>query len=345
MSRAQLTSTVEQSSGGAVAPFLAGKNKIINGDFAIAQRGQTFSNPSDLTYIVDRFLTNHNGTGVTRTISQQAFDFSASPAADKLPITGYPSDYFLRYAISAAGTGNTYNFIVQRIEDVRAFAGQTVTISYWAKADTSRSITGPTWRQSFGSGGSADIDTASGATFNLTTSWQRFTATFAIPSVSGKTIGVGSYVNLFIASLPTNTTFTIDIWGVQVEAGSVATPFTTATGTLQGELAACQRYYFRNTTDSTGNYLALGFTATTTTGQFMYPFPVTMRVAPSALEYANCAIIDGVTQSSITGLVVNWSSKNYINIYTTGSTGLTAFRPSLICANGSVAYIGFSAEL
>ena len=50
--------------------FAAGKNKFINGDFGIWQRGTSFSNPSDGAYTADRFFTQHNGTGTTRTISQ-----------------------------------------------------------------------------------------------------------------------------------------------------------------------------------------------------------------------------------------------------------------------------------
>ena len=108
----------------------AAKNKIINGDFGVWQRGTTFTNPSFGTFTADRFLTSHDGTGVTRTISQQTFTPGTAP------VTGYEGTYFLRYAVSVAGTGNTANDLIQRIEDVRAYAGQTVTISYCAKVGT-----------------------------------------------------------------------------------------------------------------------------------------------------------------------------------------------------------------
>ena len=346
MSRAQLTSTVEQNTGGAVAPFVAGKNKIINGDFGIWARGTSFTNPSDQSYTADRFLVNYNGTGATRTISQQTFDYSASPAADKLPITGYPSTYFLRYAVSVAGSGNTYNFINQRIEDVRTLAGQTVTVSFWGKADSSRSINGPGWRQNFGSGGSGDVDTSSGSTFSFTTSWQRFTTTFAVPPIAGKTIGTSSYVNLFIASLPSNTTFTVDIWGVQVEAGSVATPFTTATGTLSGELAACQRYYWRNTQSTSYERFGNGFASATNAVVFQLPLKVTMRTAVTSVDYSGMTAYDGITQSGTGVVAINAASSNVVDVSLTSISGLTQYRPYALIASGtSGAYLGFSAEL
>jgi hypothetical protein len=69
----------------------------------------------------------------------------------------------------------------------------------------------------------------------------------SVPSISGKTIGTnnddGLQVDIGQLSNASTDAWTLDLWGVQLEAGSVATAFQTATGTIQGELAACQRYY------------------------------------------------------------------------------------------------------
>ena len=241
MSRAQLTSTVEQSNGGVVAPFLAGNNKIINGDFGIWQRGASFSNPSSLAYTADRWAIYYDGSGATRTISQQAFTTGAAP------VSGYESSFFYRYAVSVAGSGNTANLLRQYIENVRNFAGQTATVSFWAKASANITVPSVGTTQNFGTGGSpsAGVDTGFATNIAVTTSWQRFSFTANIPSISGKTLGTNNDTSLELRFfLPAgSSTFTFDIWGVQVEAGSVATPFTTASGTLQGELALCQRYY------------------------------------------------------------------------------------------------------
>ena len=266
MSRAQLTSTVEQNTGGAVSPYVAGKNKIINGDFGIWQRGTSFSG---VGYTADRFDAIWDGSG-TRAMSQQTF------TAGTAPVAGYEGTYFLRYAQTVGGTGASYSVVRQKIEDVRTFAGQTVTLSFWLKADSNRTIPASALQQDFGSGGSGGVTTVAASTIAATTSWQRFSFTIAVPSISGKTIGSGSNLQAQIF-LPINTTFTVDIWGVQVEAGPVATPFTTATGTLSGELAACQRYYISNGQVVTwqGNTTSASSYIQTVT------FPVTMRTAPT----------------------------------------------------------------
>jgi hypothetical protein len=141
------------------------------------------------------------------------------------------------------------------VEDVRTFAGQTVTLSFWAKANTGTPFVAATIYQAFGTGGSTGAyNYASVKKLAITTSWARYSFTIPLASLSGKTIGTGSSNEIYIwtsagPSYDTQTdsmgiqSTTIDIWGVQLEAGAVATPFTTATGTLAGELAACQRYY------------------------------------------------------------------------------------------------------
>jgi hypothetical protein len=82
-------------------------------------------------------------------------------------------------------------FFVQRIEDVRTFAGQEVTVSYWAKADTTISSGDLLIKafQDFGTGGATAVPTNFTPNPSVTTAWQRFTATMTLPSISGKIIG------------------------------------------------------------------------------------------------------------------------------------------------------------
>jgi hypothetical protein len=320
--------------------FAAGKNKIINGDFGIWQRGTTFTNPTPTAYTADRWQIEYDGTGATRTVSQQTFTPGAAPVA------GYEGQYFYRYAVTAIGTGNTYQDFRYNQEDVRTLAGQTATISFWAKADASR-VLNLLYRTVYGTGGSSANQFSAGSV-TLTTSWVRYSITYAVPSVSGLTIGAGSY-SAWIFRPIAATAQTIDIWGVQVEAGSVATAFQTSTGTIQGELAACQRYYYRNTPGTTyGIQVPSIVIYNTTTALVGITPPVPMRVTPTSGDWSGLQIYDSgnstYTISALSFTNVN-NGPNQIAVEVT-ATGLTAGRPALIRNNNnSAGYLGFSAEL
>ena len=313
----------------------AGKNKIINGDFGVWQRGTSFSNPSSSAYTGDRWQVSHNGTGATRTISQQTFTPGTAPVA------GYEANFFYRYALTAVGTGNTYQLIQQPIEDVRTFAGQTVTLSFWAKAGSSATIQ-TDFDQYFGSGGSADVYSAQ-ASHSVTTSWTRFSQTVTLGTMTGKTIGASSFLAPRILPAAA-TTITLDIWGVQLEYGSKATPFETATGTIQGELAAC-KYYYDKRGGQTGTGTILNNALSNSAGtNAAFNFPITMRVAPTSVDHANLRLSDtssGFTVSSVT-LTNSTPTTANVNVATTGMTG---FRSCYLDSSATGNYIAFSAEL
>ena len=312
------TTAVRTAQVGA-ASFFAGKNKIINGDFGVWQRGSSFT-PAASAYVftADRMGVSRDGTGATVTVSRQTFTPGTAP------VTGYESQYFFRYAQTVAGTGGTYLTVCsQKIEDVRTFAGQTTTFSFWAKADATRTVN-VGYGQVFGSGGSGDVYGSLGSSITLTTSWVRYSVTGTIPSISGKTVGTGSFLELYISGAQ-NTVQTIDIWGVQLEAGSTATAFQTATGTIQGELAACQRY-FQNT-----EFVSLLHARSTTSVEGSIMFPVTMRVAPTLTATSAWIFYDafgtGFTQSSANGsLAVSGANTKGAFVSLGNFTGLTQGR-------------------
>ena len=347
MSRAQLTSTVEQNTGGAVAPFVAGKNKIINGDFGVNQRGFT-STTTNGTFGFDRWFIQVSSGG---TYSAQSFTPGTAPVA------GYEGTYFARLVTTGQTLSSTYTTLAQRIEDVRTFAGQTVTISFWAKAASGTPGIAIELTQGFGSGGSTNVQVAP-QKVTISTSWARYSAQIAVPSVAEKTLAAPNAsileLNLFVSAgsdfnartlslgIQSNT---FDIWGVQVEAGSVATPFTTATGTLSGELALCQRYYYRTVSGGSAyGKLGNGLGSTTTAVQMAVPLPVTMRTAPSAVDSSNLAVYDsGVTAVTVTALDAPTPSIGGVVLT---CAGITVYRPYILIGNNNTAaYIGFSAEL
>jgi len=321
----------------------AGKNKIINGDFDIWQRGTSFTVANATrTFTADRWAANRNGGG-TFVVSQQPFTPGTAPVA------GYEGEYFLRANQTVAGSGTSYHNIATPLEDVRIFAGQTATFSFWAKADSARVIT-PSIVQSFGSGGSADVATVtSPTTATLTTSWARYSFTVALPSVTGKTIGSGSSL-ILVLSFPYNSTFTIDLWGAQFEYGSKATPFQTAGGgSPQAELAMCQRYYWRSTASAAYSRLTnSGYGQSSTAITVPLVNPVEMRTQAATLDYGGTVgAYDGTNITTCTAVTLDSSSSPKISVIAgTVASGLTQYRPyGLIANNSSTAYIGLSAEL
>jgi len=353
MSRAQLTSmtadnvvqetlvgsTGNSIKGGSVAPFVAGKNKIINGDFNIWQRGTSFSSISSGTFTADRWFVNFDGSGATRSVSQQTFTPGSAPVA------GYESSYFLRLATTVAGSGQTYSNLAQRIENVQTFANQTVVVSFWAKANAAISL-GTVFGQNFGSGGSSSVYTV-GPSFTLSTSWARYTGYITLPSISGKTVGTGSYLELDL-TWPQNSTFTLDVWGVQLEAGSVATPFTTASGTFQGELALCQRYYYRQSgTENASMFLGYGQAYSSSQLYWTTRLPVQMRTTVQALDYYGLQVYLNSSGSGygISSISINQSSSISPSLFVTCTSGLSTNTMYNIFMAGSSSYLGFSAEL
>ena len=321
------------------AQNVAGKNKIINGDFGIWQRGTSFSTSGSLAYNCDRFLSYMDGNG-TATTSQQTFTPGTAP------VSGYEGTYFLRQAVTTKGT-STYIQWETRTEDVRTFAGQTATISFWARVNSGTvSPINVQFFQAFGSGGSSAVYT-SAQTATLTSSWVRYSFTFTIPSVSGKTIGAGNYLGLDVW-LPFSTTTSVDYWGVQLEAGSVATPFTTATGTIQGELAACQRYYYRFAATGTNQYFGSAYARSATNAFALVKMPVTMRTAPtlafaSGASYFNFQI--GTGDFTVTTLDGSYYATTDTALVRMTSSGMTAGQGGMALFQNASAYIEMSSEI
>ena len=317
--------------------YAAGKNKIINGDFGVWQRGTSFSATNLYQYTADRWFANCFG-GTTGTVSRQTFTPGTAP------VSGYEGQYYAKWTVS--GSPSTNSYLIQRVENVQTFAGQTVTFSFWAKAASAKTIT-VYIDQNYGSGGSSDTSTTFSAGQALTTSWVRYSYTATMGSIAGKTIGTSSFIAPTISVASAQGSFDIDIWGVQVEAGSVATAFQTATGTIQGELAACQRYYYRVSGTSAYNQWGTGYGIASTATSIFAPLPVTMRAIPTTLDYSNLAAFDGATLASASAAVINaGQSGNTAVTVTLTNTGITTFRPyNGLFYNTAAGYIGFGAEL
>lgn len=313
---------------------IVGRNKILNGDFNINQRNST-STTSAWTFLADRWKTVSFSGSATWSIS--TIDYGS--------FSGQMSNKVLR--ITSSSSSNDHG-LQQAIEDVTTFAGQSVTVSFWARSNSSSySLDLVELMQNFGSGGSSNVYTyfdCSGKT--ITNTWQKIEMTLTLPSVASKTIGSGNYLNLRIdptATLPSGAW--IEVTHIQLEAGNQATPFHTATPNQQTELAACQRYYWRNTATAGGaQYFAQG--RSTSVADCLVQFPVTMRINPSAVEYGGSWNLTDPNVNSYTMQSIAFINATTYNTLIQVTTTVNLSQGKMYSlGHAANAYLGFSAEL
>jgi hypothetical protein len=266
-------------------------NYIINGGMDIWQRGTSFTTTA--SFAADRWKV---GSDTGFTVSRQAF------AADELTISSVGQmPYYLRHAKNSGGTWLYFSY---QVEDVQTLAGQVVTMSFYAKANSAQTLKlQPT--QFMGSGGTGGTSSVA-QNVSITTSWQRYTMTFTLPTLAGKTVGSGSslYWQFEVSS---TAAVTFDITGVQLESGSVATAFRRNANSIQGELAACQRYYEKSynldvapgASTSIGRIYGSGSAPTTGFLSHSFIFKVTKRGTPVVVCYDSNGLINAVNRDYI----------------------------------------------
>jgi hypothetical protein len=278
------------------------RNRIINGGFDVWQRGTSFSDPAAFTFTSDRWRVRYNGSGATRTISRQTFPLGQTDVPGDQP-------WFFRYDQSVAGTGGTFNGFNQNIESVRTFGGQQVTLSFYAKAASSITLPLIEIEQYFGTGGSpsASVFATVASNVSVGTSWARYTYTFTVPSLTGKTIGSDNNDCLGVVyNLPNNATFTFDISLVQLEVGTVATPFERRQ--FGQELALCLRYF------QIVDTIMGAVTGSGTTNTYRAKLSVTMRATPTVS-------IVSTTNINTTGATVVAAGNEHFQHSSVGSAG------------------------
>ena len=134
---------------------------------------------------------------------------------------------------------------------------------------------------------------------------------------------------------------------VQFEAGSTATAFRRNANSIQGELAACQRYYWRNTPGGLYSSHADGNAYATTAAMIIAQPPVTMRAAPTSVEFGNVGLADGLNAPiAITAITIDYGGQNAIQLTATVASGATAFRPyGILNRNNITGFLALNAEL
>lgn len=331
------------------------RNAVINGGFDIWQRNTTFTTPNDDTYIADCWNNLQE--------SNAAWTFSRS--------TDVPSTLF-NYSIKAVNvTANNQCGIVTLIENLNAkkIAGQTASLSFYAKTTTSKVIsnlratvlawtgsadsltsdvvgtwaqdgTDPTWATSY----TSEI---AGANKALTTSWQRFTIeNFALDTASTNNYAVIIWVD----DGTITATDEFYVTGVQLNVGSAAMVYSPLS--VDDEFRKCQRYYQKSYEEGTfpaaatttgiiefdwGNTV----TAPASIGAGSMLFPVQMRAVPTFTPY-DAAGNSGVCTIYDAGAA--GTNNTSINSYRASSKGLT-LRVYNVAAHGVTFHYTLDASL
>jgi hypothetical protein len=323
-------------------------NPILNSSFDVWQRGTSFTAvTSNNTYTADRWTVGSSST-FSAYISRQTTSDSTN-----LPFV----EYCARVGRTSGNTSTNGITFIQSMESTNSipFANKTVTMSFYARkgADYSAASSNLTVYLMSGTGtdqsGQGAITGGAfpiNSTATLTTTWQRFTFTGTV----GSTVTQLFPYFLFTPVGTAGSNDYYEITGVQIDVGNVALPFRRAVGTIQGELAAAQRYYYRTSPGATGNRFGVGWNRSTTVHESNTFFPVTMRTAPTALEQsgtANHYSVFHANTSTACSAVPTFTTANQHMASTsfTVASGLTAGQGSATNAANASAFLGWSAEL
>lgn len=226
------------------------RNHIINSNFDYWQRGNSNGTSTGKRYLADRFFVESVGT----TYSNDRISFTAGQ-------TEVPNEprYYNQITHTVVAGASNYCLFSTALEDVRALAGKTVTLTFWVKASVGRNIA-VEFFQNFGSGGSPSSSVLSigVTTIAVTTAWTKKTVTVNIPSISGKTVGTtenssylglnfwidaGSTFNARTNSLGQQGSANVQFAQMMLAEGSSPVNWVSAGGNPARELILCQRYY------------------------------------------------------------------------------------------------------
>jgi hypothetical protein len=220
-----------------------------NGSFNVTEvNGNAFNltYTGDSNRFTDRWIFRQDGT-ISTTIQLKTLTLN-----DLVAVSGDLADeprYYIEIAKGSQSSGTFSPFLGQRVEGVQDSSGQDRNpLVLGQSADYRVQPRGGGGPQNFGTGGSPSatvITTQSTLSPSnaVTTSWQRFSATIAIPTVSGKTVGTNNddFLQLSIEFTQNAGAQTLHVADVQLEEGPIATPFRYRS--INEEIRLCARFF------------------------------------------------------------------------------------------------------
>jgi len=312
---------VNMNSGAVQAYLPPFRNALINGDMRINQR-VTSTNLASLTavatatpgsWVTDRWNVYRPGFAAGASIGQgTGMTYSDMPFADA-GIATYGR--VGRTAANAATTAIHCDYNMESQDSYR-LVGKTVTLSFYYRNGVNFSDNFLTATLYSGTGTDQPLRSGTFTSFTTTafaksSSWVRATVTGTVPTSAAQVCLRFSYTPVGTAGNADN----FDITGVQLELGSVATPFEVRPYPV--ELATCQRYYEKSfkyttapvneSTDSFNEYIGGVFG----TGWLAVPvyFQTKKRIAgPSITLYRRAGTTSGTWSYAVPGTgFVGWT--------------------------------------
>jgi hypothetical protein len=312
---------------GSSVAYAAGKNVLINGAMSFWQRG---TSSAGTAYLADRWYSAViSGTG---TFAQES---------TVVPTGSIYSQKFTAGVVAQPA-------IYQAVETLNAirYAGQTMTVSAKVAASTSVGFT-------------ADVQYSTSTDNGVTGTWTSITATSGgtatatsttFVSISG-VYAIPSTAKSLRVRLFTTSTIAIGVvvyFGqIQLEQGSTSTAFQSAMGTIQGELAACQRYFYAMTSNATGGYSSFGVGAyySTTNCYVTAWMPVEMRTQPTYSGTGSYTVLDAGSVRAVSAITLDQSTNRRVVIYATTAATTAGRAAWLTSDNNTTAVLSFSSEL
>jgi hypothetical protein len=315
------------------------KNYAYNSNFDIWQRGTSFASVTG--YFADRWAN--------------VGSFNAVTASRQTSGAAVGSYYYLRHTATGAGAywNNVQSFETQDCEELW---GKTVTLSMKVRRNATANNGGliltldKSATVDAGSGaswsaiGTTNVALASIPTGTTSADWLTVSLTVTVPSD-----GTANSLRINIAyNGGTASGSVYDFSQVMLQVGSVVTAYQRQNVTLQGELAACQRYYETINT-ATGRLMSTGgYVQTTSVARFTVPV-VQKRTTPTVTVTGTLNVIystgSEATLSSISELDSNTSGNLLTFRYNTTGTPLTSGQACGLYASGGATTFGISAEL
>lgn len=309
------------------------KNKIINGDGVVAQRGTTAPITVSINYVsLDRWCTYQPTVG-SCFLNQEVTDRP----------TGFSTSMRMGRTSGVTQVGAIQMWQALETYQARPLQGKQVTFSFYAKKGADFSAASSHLGNWLYSGTGVDQNAASfgswpgltavtAANSVLTTSWQRFSYTGTVPTNCNQLTVVFSVTTTGTAGADDS----IYITGVQLEEGAIASSYDTRPYGV--ELALCQRYFYKHSPHWTGVVASGG-----NVGRLGGPHPVAMRVTPTLTLGGTVLVFDGVTGSAVSSVSAGYSTVYYAEYDLFLTVALTAGNAAIMYISAGT--VSLNAEL